>query len=128
MRPGDEVQILRPSEQTRAAFDHILENARHEQSRVSAPSGKMSLEMLRDLAQENCHVALNVLTEVAESGSKEAARVAAANAILDRAHGKVSGDTTQVNVQVVTQSLSESDREILALYRKKIVDEMEDGK
>ncbi len=81
--------------------------------------------MLRDLARENTHVALNALTEIAEQGQSEFARINAANAILERGHGKSSPDT-QVNVQVNNSiTLSESDEQILAFYRKKVMKEIE---
>lgn len=43
---------------------------------------------IREAAQEYSVQALQVLVSVATTGESEAARVAAANAILDRAHGK----------------------------------------
>lgn len=43
---------------------------------------------IREAAQEYSERALMVLVQVATAGESEAARVAAANAILDRAHGK----------------------------------------
>lgn len=43
---------------------------------------------IRAAAQEYSDQALQVLVKVATAGESEAARVAAANAILDRAHGK----------------------------------------
>lgn len=43
---------------------------------------------IREAAQEYSAQALQVLVSVATEGESEAARVAAANAILDRAHGK----------------------------------------
>jgi hypothetical protein len=43
---------------------------------------------IRDAAREYSDQALRVLVQVATAGESEAARVAAANAILDRAHGK----------------------------------------
>ena len=43
---------------------------------------------IRAAAQEYSDQALQVLVNVATAGESEAARVAAANAILDRAHGK----------------------------------------
>jgi phage gp46-like protein len=45
---------------------------------------------IREAAQEYSAQALQVLVNVATSGESEAARVSAANAILDRAHGKPS--------------------------------------
>lgn len=43
---------------------------------------------IRAAAQEYTDQALNVVVQIATAGEGEAARVAAANSILDRAHGK----------------------------------------
>lgn len=43
---------------------------------------------LADAAKDHVETALRVLVEIATNGQSEAARVSAANAILDRAHGK----------------------------------------
>ena len=43
---------------------------------------------IREAAQVYSEQALQVLVQVANTGESDAARVAAANAILDRAHGK----------------------------------------
>ncbi len=43
---------------------------------------------LEELARSYTEIALNVLIEVAQHGQSEAARVSAANAILDRGYGK----------------------------------------
>lgn len=43
---------------------------------------------LSELARAHTAVALQVLVDVAKKGASESARVAAANAILDRAYGK----------------------------------------
>jgi hypothetical protein len=45
---------------------------------------------VRDLAREYTEQALQVLVQIATEGESEAARVAAANAILDRGYGKPS--------------------------------------
>lgn len=50
---------------------------------------------IREAAQQYSSQALSVLVKVATEGESEAARVAAANAILDRAHGK-PGQSLQV--------------------------------
>lgn len=51
---------------------------------------------VRELAQQYTEAALAVLVQIATAGESEAARVSAANAILDRGHGKptqpISGD------------------------------------
>ncbi|MGN8092819.1 DUF5681 domain-containing protein [Methylobacterium sp. 22177] len=43
---------------------------------------------VRDAAREHTEAAIQVLVEIAMGGESEAARVAAANAILDRGYGK----------------------------------------
>lgn len=43
---------------------------------------------LSELARAHTALALNVLVQIAQSGESEAARVSAANAILDRGYGK----------------------------------------
>lgn len=43
---------------------------------------------LSDLAREHTSVALKALVDIAKKGESESARVAAANALLDRAYGK----------------------------------------
>lgn len=43
---------------------------------------------LSDMAKEHAAMALQTLANIAQSGEGEAARVSAANAILDRAYGK----------------------------------------
>ena len=43
---------------------------------------------LAEMAKEHAEKALGVLVQIAQGGESEAARVSAANAILDRAYGK----------------------------------------
>lgn len=43
---------------------------------------------LSDLARQHTSVALTALVDIAKKGESESARVAAANALLDRAYGK----------------------------------------
>lgn len=45
---------------------------------------------LSDLARKHTSVALKALVDIANKGESESARVAAANALLDRAYGKPS--------------------------------------
>lgn len=53
------------------------------------PGGRpKTVGAVRDLAREMTETALHVLEHIAVSGESEAARVAAANSILDRAWGK----------------------------------------
>lgn len=63
------------------------EGAGRPKGRVSraTPSQKATLS---ELAREHTTVALNVLVDVAKKGESESARVAAANALLDRGYGK----------------------------------------
>lgn len=49
---------------------------------------KQAKATLSDLARQHTSTALGVLVDVAKKGESESARVAAANAILDRAYGK----------------------------------------
>lgn len=51
---------------------------------------KQAKATLSELAQKHTATALQVLVDVAKKGESESARVAAANAILDRAYGKPS--------------------------------------
>lgn len=51
---------------------------------------KQAKATLSDLAKAHTATALQVLVDVAKKGESESARVAAANAILDRAYGKPS--------------------------------------
>jgi hypothetical protein len=57
--------------------------------RVKGTPNRLTL-CLRELAREHTDTALGVLVQVAKSGESESARVAAANAILDRGYGKPS--------------------------------------
>ena len=55
------------------------------------PGGRpRELDGIQKLARENGPLAIQVLAQVAKSGKSEAARVAAANALLDRGFGKPS--------------------------------------
>jgi hypothetical protein len=55
-------------------------------SRDRAPRGKIMA--LTELAQSHADVAIAALVQIATSGESEAARVSAANAILDRGYGR----------------------------------------
>ena len=78
------------------------------------PGGRSAgLTHLRELAREKTETALNTLVQICEGGESEAARVAAANAILDRGYGKpaqaVTGEDGEGPVQVA-MILSDIDR------------------
>lgn len=55
--------------------------------RTAGTPNKGGAEM-RSKAQKHTDMALSVLAQIAESGESEQARVSAANALLDRGHGK----------------------------------------
>ena len=67
---------------------------------------------LREVAQEHTPAAIKTLAEICENGESEAARVAAANALLDRGHGKptnpVVADVTQRTAQPKYESISDT--------------------
>lgn len=52
------------------------------------PDRKLSAAALRKLARVHTEVAVQVLAEVATTGSSEASRISAAMALLDRGYGK----------------------------------------
>jgi hypothetical protein len=55
------------------------------------PGGRPRVEgEIRELARQHTGTALRTLIEIAERGENESARVAAANAILDRGYGKAA--------------------------------------
>lgn len=63
---------------------------------------------IREAAQEYTELALRVLVEVASEGDSAAARVAAANAILDRGHGKpkqalIGGDEDDPAIKTISR-------------------------
>ena len=81
------------------------------------PGGRpRELDGIQKLARDNGSIAIEVLVNVATNGKSESARVAAANALLDRAFGKptqvVTGDPSKL------QSASEmTDDELAAVIR-----------
>ena len=58
-------------------------------------------ERLTELAKSHSELALKVLVDVAVKGKTDAARVSAANALLDRAYGRPS---TQQNLAILERS------------------------
>lgn len=66
----------KPDKPTSARFD------------VPVATIKASVSDVTELAKTHTQLAVQVLAEIAANGDKDAARVAAANALLDRAHGK----------------------------------------
>lgn len=77
-------------------------------SNKSSPSQN---QRLSELAKTYTEVALNTLLDVAQNGRTEAARVSAANAILDRGYGRPAvreeqsvADLPPVVIQVVQPS------------------------
>lgn len=71
--------------------------------RPSGASNKASLEQsqrLSELAKSHTGEALNALLDVARNGRTDAARVSAANAILDRGYGKPAVKEEQAAVDL----------------------------
>jgi hypothetical protein len=58
---------------------------------------------LASMAKEHAETALKVLAEIAMSGQSEAARVSAANALLDRAYGKPIQGTVEIPMDKAPQ-------------------------
>lgn len=70
------------------------------------PGGRpKAVAIVRDLARAQTDVALSALVEIATAGTSEAARVSAAQAILDRGWGKptqpIAGDGDAPAIQVI---------------------------
>ncbi|GBQ08452.1 hypothetical protein [Saccharibacter floricola] len=68
---------------------------------------------IRALAQEHGTEALNILRDIAKNGESDAARVAAARDILDRAYGKPR-QTIDANVKRSLSDMTEDDLAVLA--------------
>ena len=97
------------------------------------PGGRSAgLTHLRELAREKTELALSVLSEVAERGESESARVAAAVHLLDRGWGKpaqaITGEDGEGPVQVAV-ILSDIDRAkaLAALVAKAQIAHKPDG-
>lgn len=78
---------------------------------------------LEELARSHTETALNVLIEVAQHGQSDAARVSAANAILDRGYGK----PRQLEQEAASQTKAVYDPEKAAKEHaefEKLIDEM----
>jgi hypothetical protein len=58
---------------------------------------------LASLAKEHVDLALSVLCEIASAGQSEAARVTAANSLLDRAYGKPIQGTVEIPMDKAPQ-------------------------
>lgn len=57
--------------------------------------GRHTMAEVRDLARKHTKLAIDTLAEIARTSDKEAVRIAAANALLERGWGKaVSGSAT----------------------------------
>lgn len=70
------------------------------------PGGRpKAVAVVRDLAREHTETAITALVEIMTTGESAAARVAAAQAILDRGWGKptqtVAGDSDAPAIQVI---------------------------
>lgn len=77
------------------------------------------LGSLTDMAQSHAPLALEALVSIAHGGESEAARVAAANAILDRGYGKpVQGVEHEISGSLTTQSDDQIDARLSYLLGK----------
>jgi hypothetical protein len=87
------------------------------------PGGRSAgLTHLRELAREKTEVALNTLIYVCEHGESDAARVAAANAILDRGYGKpaqaITGEDGEGPVEVKVTTDMDRAKALAAMLAK----------
>ena len=77
------------------------------------PSGRPQvIGELRDLARQHTRKAIQTLVKVMEAGELDSARVAAANALLDRGYGRPSTDYPVV-LRGMTGTLSEHGQAVL---------------
>lgn len=63
---------------------------------IPPPPMIQASEDVTELAKQNTSLAISTLCEIAAGGKSESARVAAAQALLDRAYGKVSQMAVEV--------------------------------
>ncbi|WP_062228968.1 hypothetical protein [Aureimonas frigidaquae] len=80
---------------------------------------------LAELARDHAQDALAALVEIAREGGSEAARISAANAILDRAYGKPSTATPDEarSGEVQAAPLDLSDAELQRIARAGVPDD-----
>ena len=64
---------------------------------------------VRALAQRHTRAALRTLAEIMQQGSSEQARIAAADKLLDRAHGRVRAEGENAGGKTLQQLLEEND-------------------
>ena len=64
---------------------------------------------VRALAQRYTRAALRTLAEIMQQGSSEQARIAAADKLLDRAHGRVRAEGENAGGKTLQQLLEEDD-------------------
>jgi hypothetical protein len=77
------------------------------------PGGRhKGVKEVKELAQAHAADAVRTLAEICKTGQSEAARVAAASAILDRAYGK---PTQTVNTNVRRSLVNLTDEELAAI-------------
>ena len=81
---------------------------------------------LRDLARRYTRLAVDTLAEVARTSDKEAARVAAANALLERGWGR-SGQATAVAGPVRIEVITGIDRDAVAADDAGAADDVADA-
>ena len=77
------------------------------------PAGRPKVvREVQELARQHTEEAINTLLAICKDGTSEAARVAAASAILDRAYGK---PTQTVNTNVRRSIINLTDEELAAI-------------
>ena len=64
---------------------------------------------VRTLAQRYTQAALRTLAEIMERGASEQARIAAADKLLDRAHGRVRSESEATGGKTLLQLLEDGD-------------------
>ena len=85
---------------------------RFEKGRSGNPGGRPKADGdIRELARRHSEAALQTLVEIAANGESESARVAAANAILDRGWGKPAVALVADTPQVITLNLGDKFRQ-----------------
>ena len=66
---------------------------------------------VRTMAQRYTRAALRTLAEIMERGASEQARIAAADKLLDRAHGRVRGESEGAGGKTLLQLLEDESGE-----------------
>jgi len=107
MTPGDEVHILKPDDSARNALESLL--AMPAIAPVAIPAGKISKDMLTDIAQENVGLAFNRIVSIAQSSDDKVA-LQAAKEVIEIAHPKNDDSGSKViapvQINLIVQPLN----------------------